>query len=97
MDNFEELINQLNEMSEDEKIGKIKELEPDCVCPICPTFNQCAKDAVENIFCLKDESKCINKEKGCMCPTCPFAAKYKIGVFHNFYCMRGGEIKQRNK
>lgn len=97
MDNFEELINLLNEMSEDEKTKKIKELESDCVCPICPTFNQCAKDAGENFFCLKDESKCISKEKGCMCPTCPFAAKYKIGVFHNFYCMRGGEIKQRNK
>lgn len=95
MDSFEELSNELNDMSEEDRIKKLKELEVDCVCPICPTYNQCAKDAGENIFCLKDKSSCINKEKGCMCPTCPFAAKYKIGVLHNFFCMRGKEMNQR--
>ena len=95
VDKFEELINELDSMSEDDKNQRIKELEAECVCPICPTFNQCAKGAGENIFCLKGESKCIKTEKGCMCPTCPFATTYKIGVLHNFYCKRGVELKQR--
>ena len=82
-------------MSDEDRTLKLKELEVDCVCPICPTYNQCAKDAGENIFCLKGKSSCINKEKGCMCPTCPFAAKYKIGVIRNFFCMRGKEMEQR--
>lgn len=96
MTKFEELINQLNEMSEDERTQKIEELEAECVCPICPTFNQCAKEAGENIFCLKEDvNKCITTEKGCMCPTCPFASTYKIGIFYNFYCKRGVELEQR--
>ena len=95
MDKFEELIKQLNELSEDARNERVKELEKDCVCPICPSYNQCAKDKDENIFCLKDKSNCIDQQKGCMCPTCPFASEYKIGVFHNFYCMRGGELEQR--
>jgi len=94
LDSFEELTNQLNEMSDDERREKIEELQLDCVCPICPTYNKCAKDTGENIFCLKGKSKCFKKEKGCMCPTCPFAAKFKIGVIYNFYCMRGLETDQ---
>ena len=95
LDSFEELTNQLNEMSDDERREKIEELQLDCVCPICPTYNNCAKDTGENIFCLKGKSNCVKKEKGCMCPTCPFAAEFKIGVIYNFYCMRGLETDQR--
>lgn len=95
MDNLEELMKQLNGMSKEEKKEKIKEYEVDCICPICPSYNECAKSNSKNIFCLKGKSNCINKEKGCMCPTCPFAAKFKIGVIYNFYCMKGSELEQR--
>ena len=96
MDEFEELMDQLSEMSDEDSSKKLVELEKDCVCPICPTYTECAKNAKENMFCIKDKSKeCITKERGCMCPTCPLAAKYKIGVIFNFYCMRGEELKQR--
>ena len=95
MDKFEELINELNEMLEGDRKEKIKELEVDCVCPICPTFNQCARKAHENIFCIRGKSNCIETEKGCICPNCPFASKYRIGVFNNFYCMQGGELERR--
>lgn len=96
MDDFEKLNPQLNEMSDEDRNKKLQELEKDCVCPICPTYTDCAKKAGENMFCIRDKSEeCINKERGCMCPTCPFAAKYKIGVIFNFYCIRGEELKQR--
>jgi hypothetical protein len=94
MDKFEDLINRLNEMSEDAKNEEIKKLEADCVCPVCPTYDECARKSGDNIFCIKGICSCINQEKGCMCPTCPFAAKYKVGVFHNFYCIRGNELEQ---
>jgi hypothetical protein len=95
MDKFEELIDHLNKLSDENRELRIKELEDECVCPICPTFNQCAKDATENIFCINGKSICIETEKGCICPTCPFALEYRLGVLHNFYCRQGGELEQR--
>ncbi len=95
MDQFEELISQLEDLSGKDKEEEIEKLQKDCVCPVCPSYDQCAKDAGENIFCINGKCSCISQEKGCMCPTCPFASKYKIGVFHNFYCIRGGELDQR--
>lgn len=96
MDSFEELIKELEQLSMDDRNLKIKELEEDCVCPICPTFNQCAKEAQENIFCLRGKSKeCIGKERGCICPTCPFGIRYKIGVIYNFFCLNGPQTEQQ--
>jgi hypothetical protein len=98
MDEFEALMNELKQLTGDEKDKRIKELEPDCVCPICPTYNDCAKKTGENVFCITGKSKeCITMELGCLCPTCPLGQKYKIGVIHNFYCNRGSELESRNK
>jgi len=96
MDKFEEKINELEGMSEEEKNNLIEEMQKDCICPICPTYNECAKEANELLFCVVGKSeKCITKERGCMCPTCPFGQKYGIGVKYNFYCIRDTELKQR--
>ncbi len=96
MNAFEELTKELEQLSPEERSKKVGELEGDCVCPLCPTFNQCAKDAQENIFCLKGKSKeCISKEKSCICATCPFGIKYRIGVIYNFFCLRGSQIEQQ--
>ncbi|HTX61938.1 MAG TPA: DUF2769 domain-containing protein [Methanobacterium sp.] len=98
MDKFEELIDQLDKLPKDERETRIKEeIEPDCVCPICPTFNQCSRETGENIFCISGKSNCIETEKGCLCPTCPLALKYRLGVIHNFYCRQGSELEQREK
>jgi len=68
------------------------------MCPICPSYNECAKEAEELLFCVVGRSEeCIAKERGCMCPTCPVAQEYKIGVKYNFYCTRDLEMKQRSK
>ena len=96
MDDFEALMNELDELSRDEKDEKLKTLESDCVCPICPTYNDCAKEKSENVFCITGKSKdCINMTLGCLCPTCPLAQKYEIGVMYNFYCNNGSETEQR--
>lgn len=96
MDKFEEKMNELDQMSDENKTTTLNQMKPDCICPICPTYNECAKEADELLFCVTGKSEnCITKERGCMCPTCPFAQEYKIGVKYNFYCTRDTEIEQR--
>jgi hypothetical protein len=96
VDDFETLMKELDELSSDERSKKIKKLEGDCVCPLCPSYNDCAKEKKENIFCITGKSQgCITMEMGCLCPTCPLAQKYKIGVMYNFYCHRGSESAQK--
>lgn len=96
MDEYENLRVELDQMDGEERLKKLKELEGDCVCPICPSYNDCAKKKDENIFCITGKSAgCINMELGCMCPTCPLAQKYQIGMIYNFYCHRGSETEQR--
>lgn len=96
MDDFADLIETLAQLSSEKRSEKIKNLEVDCVCPTCPTYNNCAKDKEENVFCITGKSKdCITMELGCLCPTCPLAQKYGIGIVYNFYCHRGNEIEQR--
>lgn len=96
MDEFENLIEELNQMDDEEGLKKFKELEVDCVCPVCPSYNDCAKEKNENMFCITGKSDgCISMELGCLCPTCVLAQKYQIGVMYNFYCHRGSESKQK--
>lgn len=95
MVNFEELVDQLNRISNKERRENIKNLGVECVCKICPSYIECAKDSEEKFFCLTTKSNCIKVQKGCMCPTCPIATRYKIGIYNNFYCIRGTEIDQR--
>lgn len=93
MDLFEELMEELEELSDKDRSLKIKEMEGDCVCPICPTYEDCGQG--ENVFCITEKSSCVDMELGCLCPTCPLAQKYKFGVLYNFYCARGTEKEQR--
>ncbi len=96
MDDFETLMKELEELPSEDRSQKVKKLEVDCVCPTCPTYNECAKNKGENIFCITGKSKdCITMTLGCLCPTCPLAQKYKIGLMYNFYCNNGSETDQR--
>ena len=96
MDKFEEKLSELEGMSGEDKNSVIEQMQKDCICPICPTYNECAKENNELLFCVLGKSEeCIEKEMGCMCPTCPFAQEYGIGVKYNFYCTRNTELEQR--
>ena len=52
MNKFVELMEELSKLENEERSEKIKQLETDCVCPTCPTYNDCAKDKGENVFCI---------------------------------------------
>lgn len=97
MDVFEEKIKELSELSPKERKKETDKLAMDCICNKCPSYNQCAVDKEEWLFCFTGSSDgCIELEKGCLCPQCPFGKKYTIGTEFNFYCMRGSEIEQHN-
>ena len=81
--------------------GSYKQMKMDdakkgeCICPKCPTYTNCAKDAKEADFLFEREKSfmCITNEKGCICPDCPVTKEY--GLKNKFFCMKGAEKAQR--
>jgi hypothetical protein len=96
MDKFEQLIHDVGEMSESEQNKTIDKYKGSCICTTCPTWNKCAEEANEKLFCVTGKSiNCITEPKGCMCPTCPLAKSLDVGVKYNTYCLKGSEMEQR--
>jgi hypothetical protein len=96
MDDFEEFCQSLLDLSEDERSEELKLIKEECICPICPTYNECAKEAGEVLFCVLGESKeCISDRIECMCTPCPFARRLNFGAMYTTYCIRGPERNQR--
>jgi hypothetical protein len=94
VDKFEETILSMTGMSPAEVAEADKKFGALCLCPRCPTYNRCAKDAWELLFCLTGKSfLCITDGKGCICPTCPVTAEF--GFIHMLFCTRGNEKAQR--
>jgi hypothetical protein len=96
MDKYEQLIFDINEMSESDRSNTIKSYKVSCVCSTCATFNECAEGANEKLFCVTGKSMgCITELKGCECPVCPLAQSLDIGVINNSYSLMGSEMEQR--
>lgn len=94
MDKFETTQTMLARMPSAERVKKIEELMGMCICPDCPTYNYCARKAIEGLFCTYGGSfHCITEEKDCLCPTCPVASD--LGLTRNFFCTRLSEEAQR--
>lgn len=73
----------------------LEEHRAKCICPDCPTFNDCAKQKGELFFCsiYSARSGCITKEKWCICETCPVTELE--GLTKTYYCIKGNETEQR--
>jgi len=96
MDKFEQLISDVGKMSAGDQEKAIAEYKGSCVCPTCPTWNKCAENANEKLFCVTGKSEaCITERKGCMCPTCPLAQSLDVGVERTTFCLNGSEMEQR--
>lgn len=96
MDKFEQLMDDVSKMSAGEQNNAVKEYKGSCICQTCPTWNKCAEDSDEKLFCVIGKSEsCITDLKGCMCPTCPLAQSLDVGKERNTYCMNGSEMEQR--
>ena len=93
MDKFEETMERLSTMSEDETTQALVRLMADCSCPGCPSYNDCAKQMAEGLFCSKGKSGCIVVQKGCECPACSVADQLELR--NRYYCVRGNELSLR--
>jgi Protein of unknown function (DUF2769) len=95
MDKFEEAMQKMEKMSEDEQKKVREHLKSICRCPGCPTYNSCMRENGERLFCLLGKSTCSVAKKACLCPGCPVAAK--MGLNLTFYCTGGSEAERRKK
>ena len=94
MDKFENTMTTMSKMPASERMKMVKEKTGMCICPDCPTYTDCAKNAQERLFCIHGTSfVCISQEIDCLCPGCPVAAD--MGLLSNFFCTRGAEAVQR--
>ena len=81
-------------MPRNEVNAKVAELGKMCICGRCPTYNNCAKVAGENLFCYHGTSfNCITEPNGCLCPGCPVTKP--LGLKFQGYCATGTEKAQR--
>jgi len=73
---------------------KIPELKRQCICPDCPTYNECARDGKEFLYCIYGRSfSCVTEDLGCICPGCPLIMD--LGLLNLTFCLLGSEQSQR--
>jgi hypothetical protein len=93
-DPYVKMQKQMLAMPKDQVMAKVGELMKMCTCPQCPTYNECAKNAKESLFCTMGHSfHCIGKDNGCICPACPVARMQELT--HRSFCLMGNEKTQR--
>jgi len=94
MDKFDEFLKKMKSMTPAEMAAAMTHARGMCICGTCPTYNKCAKDAKELLYCAIGGSfTCISKEKNCICPDCPVVPE--LGLRSTFFCTRGAEKAQR--
>ena len=94
MDKFEEMMQMMSQMTEEERMKAIEANKAFCTCPDCPTYNKCAQEKGELFYCALGKSPaCITEELGCICPACPVTEK--MGLTHEYFCTKGTEREQR--
>ena len=62
-----------------------------CLCPGCPTHNECMKNNDELLFCSRGKTNCDLEKRGCLCGTCPVERNY--GLTNFYYCTEGSVKK----
>ncbi|GAB4317430.1 MAG: hypothetical protein Kow0019_18570 [Methanobacteriaceae archaeon] len=98
MDRFEAEVLKIMEKSGKDKEKSISSLKQQCVCPKCPTYTDCSKNADEGLYCVLGESKeCIDNDRGCICPECSLAQAMGVGTIFNTYCIKGSEMEERKR
>lgn len=84
----------MSQMTEVERMKTIKSYKTLCICSNCPTYNGCAQEKGELLYCIIGKSpKCITEELGCICPACPITEK--IELTNEYFCTKGTEREQR--
>ncbi|MGV8083701.1 MAG: DUF2769 domain-containing protein [Coriobacteriia bacterium] len=58
-----------------------------CLCPGCPTYNACMKEAEQRLYCSRGKTGCAVEPRGCICGECPVWVQYRL--FAHYFCMNG--------
>lgn len=89
---FEEKMEAMKGLSEEEMAKKIQEVKEICksFCGECPTYTGTGE--TELGFCAIGKSKIIKEEKGCLCPSCPVTSM--MSLRWEYYCTRGSGREQ---
>jgi hypothetical protein len=96
MSAFDQIVKDLGTESGEDREAKLSGLKKECICPDCPTYNRCAEEAGELLYCFLGRSeKCISEELGCNCPDCPVAARAALSNL--YYCINGSELDMRGR
>lgn len=94
MDKFDQTMEGISKKTKKEQADIVADLKSRCPCPTCPSYNNCALKAGENLFCVLGKSfMCISQDKGCFCPQCPIAKE--VGLKYHDFCFKGSEMAQR--
>ncbi len=87
---FEQMMKEMNKMSQDEVAAKIKELDRKCICGMCPTYMGTGEKKLT--FCAIGKSTVVKKENGCICPGCP--VQMELALRWDYYCIKGSGKEQ---
>jgi len=94
MDLFEQWLNLSWEKSAKDRKNLMNEKRSVCRCPACHSYNRCAREHHELLYCITGKSMlCISEDAGCTCGDCPVMTD--LGLRHQYFCMKGGEAAQR--
>ena len=89
VDKFEEMVQNTMKMTDAERTMMMDKNKALCICGRCPTYNDCAKEKMELLYCATGKSACTLTKKACICPACPITPM--IGLKHAYYCTKGSE------
>ena len=94
MDKFEQIMQQMAELTSEERMQMVETKKELCICGDCPSYNDCASGNKELLYCaLGGSPSCLTEEIGCICPDCPITEQ--MGLKYEFFCTRGAEKEQR--
>lgn len=68
-----------------------------CFCPNCPSYNECAKEKTERLYCAGEigKSSCKYKMNGCICGGCPVHRENNLQA--GYYCINGSADEADDK
>jgi hypothetical protein len=61
-----------------------------CLCPGCPTHDDCMTGKGEKLYCSRGKTQCELSAKGCLCGECPVWSEY--GLDSHYFCLRGAAV-----
>jgi len=69
------------------KVDDTAENAERCVCPTCPTYNDCMRSAGQLMFCARGKSSCEVQPVSCKCGSCTVWAQFDLNDY--YYCVSG--------